>query len=136
MQSQKELLHKYVEAVMAAPQSLGLTAAADAAEFWERHVLDALKLLEVLPAAWLEQRLRAVDIGSGNGVPGIPIAIASPNWRVTLIDSSAKKSGFLDMFCKFNGVENVTVIPGRAEELGRREDLREQFDIGFARALG
>jgi 16S rRNA (guanine527-N7)-methyltransferase len=133
---QKQLLEKYVNAVMAAPHSLGLTAAKDHAEFWERHVLDALKVLSLLPPALHEHPLRLIDIGSGNGVPGIPVAIAVPKWQVFLLDSNSKKIGFIDTFCKSNRLENVETIVDRAEAAGHMPELREQFDIAFARALG
>ena len=134
--SQKILLDKYVEAVLHAPQSLGLTAAQTAAEFLERHVLDALKLLQLLPPEMLQQELKMLDVGSGNGVPGIPAAIALPKWQVFLLDSNNKKSGFIDMFCKFNSIKNVQVIVARAEAAAHLPAYREQFDLVFARALG
>lgn len=130
------LLEKYVSAVLAAPLSLHLTSAKDAAEFLERHVLDALKLVEILPQNWHQKNWKVVDVGSGNGIPGIPIAIALPSWEIFLLDSNNKKCGFIDMFCKFNAIQNVHLLPGRAEVLGRNESYREQFDLGFARALG
>ena len=133
---QKELLQKYVNAVMAAPKSLSLTATEDPAEFWERHVLDALKILSLLPKPLHETPLKVIDVGSGNGIPGIPVAIALPRWDVFLLDSCNKKSGFLDMFCKFNEIKNVHILPGRAEDLARQGNFREHFDLAFARALG
>jgi 16S rRNA (guanine527-N7)-methyltransferase len=134
--SQKQLLKKYVNAVLTAPTSLGLTAAKDAAEFWERHVLDALKVLSLVPDKLHGEKLRVIDVGSGNGIPGIPIAIALPNWEIYLVESSNKKSGFLDMFCKFNGITNVHVLPHRAETLAHEEEHRARYDLAFARALG
>jgi len=134
--AQKQLLAKYVTAVLAAPSSLALTATHDPAEFWERHVLDALKILEIMPANSHKQPLRVIDVGSGNGIPGIPMAIALPNWSVTLLDSNNKKSGFLDMFCKINAIDNVHVVAQPAEVFAKEESARDQFDLGFARALG
>jgi 16S rRNA (guanine527-N7)-methyltransferase len=131
----KELLEKYVQAVMSAPRSLALTAARDPREFWQRHVLDALKLLELFPPSIHMRELRVLDLGSGNGIPGLPIAIAVPLWTVDLLDSNSKKCGFIDMFCKFNAIKNVHVVVGRAETLGH-SDRRESYDLVFARALG
>jgi 16S rRNA (guanine527-N7)-methyltransferase len=133
---QKKLLERYVEAVMHAPASIGLTATHDPREFWERHVLDALKLLETLPREVQEKTIKALDVGSGNGVPGIPVAIAMPNWSMKLLDSDNKKSGFLDMFCKFNELKNVSIGVGRAETQAHEVDWRGAFDLVFARALG
>jgi 16S rRNA (guanine527-N7)-methyltransferase len=131
----KELLEKYVQAVMSAPHSLALTAARDPREFWQRHVLDALKLIELFPPSMHQKVLRVLDVGSGNGVPGLPAAIAVPSWDVDLLDSNAKKCGFIDRFCKFNAVTNVHVIVDRAEALAHT-DRRESYDLVFARALG
>jgi len=131
----KELLEKYVQAVMSAPHSLALTAARDPREFWQRHVLDALKLLEFFPPSLHQKALHVLDVGSGNGIPGVPASIAVPSWIVELLDSNAKKCGFIDMFCKFNAIKNVHVACGRAEVLAH-SDRRESYDLVFARALG
>ena len=132
---QKKLLEKYVAAVMRAPGSLQLTAAKSEVEFWERHILDALSLLELLPDEHYQQNFKAIDIGSGNGIPGIPAAIALPQWQLFLLDSNNKKSGFLDMFCNSNRIGNIHILPGRAEALAHQLAFRAQFDIAFARAL-
>lgn len=131
----KQLLEKYAAAVLQAPEQLHLTATREPGDFWQRHVLDALKLLELIPAEDRKRPRRVLDVGSGNGVPGIPVAIASPLWDVNLLDSNSKKSGFLDMFCKSNGVKNVHILAARAEVLARG-DNREAYDYVFARALG
>ena len=131
----RELLEKYVQAVLSAPQSLQLTAAKEPREFWQRHVLDALKLIELFPPSYHERAIRVLDVGSGNGIPGLPAAIAVPNWDVDLLDSNSKKCGFIDVFCKFNAIKNVHVLKGRAE-LFAHTDRRESYDLVFARALG
>ena len=131
----KELLEKYVRAVMSAPHSLGLTAARDEAEFWQRHVLDALKLIELFPPSLHQKAMSVMDVGSGNGIPGLPAAIAVPSWNVVLMVSNSKKCGFIDMFCKFNDIKNVHVFAGRAEAFAHTEH-RESYDLVFTRALG
>src|SRR4051812_489489 len=95
---QETLLRRYAEEVVSSP--LHLTSDRDLRHFWVRHIEDAVKLLESIP---LEQRkvgTRVLDVGSGNGVPGIPTAILNPGWSVELLDSDNKKCGFLDMFCR------------------------------------
>src|SRR5436305_658827 len=113
--NQKRLLEKYVTAVMTAPASLQLTAAKTEVEFWERHVLVALSMFERPQKAIQDQSLRVLDNGIGNGIPGLPAAIAFPRWHVFLLDSDSKKCGFVDMFCKSNDIKNVTVLAGRSE---------------------
>ena len=131
----KELLEKYVKAVLSAPESLHLTATRDPAEFWRRHVLDALKLVELFPPADHKRPWKVLDVGSGNGIPGIPAAIAVPDWDVYLLDSDNKKCGFLDTFCTFNAIKNVRTIASRAEVYGHGK-MRESYDVVFSRALG
>lgn len=70
---------------------------------------------------------------NGNGIPH-PAAISNPNWTFNLMDSNSKKCGFLDVFCK-KRINNVNVISGRAETLAH-SDLRESYDLVFARAFG
>ncbi len=136
MRDSKVLLEKYVEAVMSAPESLHLTATRDPKEFWQRHVMDALKLIELLPQKDHERKLQVLDVGSGNGIPGIPAAIAVPLWQVTLLDSDNKKCGFLDMFCKNNAIQNVQILPKRAELAAHSSLYREVYHVVYARALG
>lgn len=133
---QKILLEKYVDAVMHAPSSLGLTAATDEREFWERHILDALRLIEFLSKKDHESNLKIIDVGTGNGIPGLPVAVALPNWQVTLLDSNNTKCGFIDMFCKSNDINNVSVVRGRAEVIAHENNQRSMYDIVFGRALG
>ncbi|HAC45642.1 MAG TPA: 16S rRNA (guanine(527)-N(7))-methyltransferase RsmG [Chloroflexi bacterium] len=91
---------------------------------------DGLVLLEYLGAAH-----RLVDVGSGAGLPGIPIKIARPDLDVTLIESDQAKAAFLVHACAALGLEHVEVEARRAEEAGRDPRLREAFDIAVARAL-
>src|ERR1035438_5168586 len=114
---QETLLKRYAEAVVGAPAHLHLTSDRDTNRFLSRHVQDAIKLTELIPPQYRRPGLRVLDVGSGNGVPGIPLAILEPSWSVELLDSDTKKCGFLDMFCKSYGVRNARVIVGRAESL-------------------
>lgn len=131
---QETLLKRYAEAVVHSPPHLHLTADRELEQFWVRHVQDALKLLEAVPPEYKRIGVRVLDVGSGNGVPGIPLAIAVPEWGLELLDSDNKKCGFLDMFCKNNAIKNVKVMVGRAEVLAQGA-FRECFDLVFARAL-
>lgn len=114
---------------------LHLTADRDLKEFWDRHIEDAVKLSEMIPSGYRKPGTRVLDVGSGNGVPGIPVAILEPSWGIELLDSDSKKCGFLDMFCKKYAIRNCRVIVGRAEVLGQAA-LRQNYDIVFSRALG
>ena len=76
-----------------------------------------------------------VDVGSGAGLPGLPIKIARPDLRVTLIESDQAKAAFLVHACAALGLEQVEVVARRAEDAGHDPRLREAFDVAVARAL-
>jgi 16S rRNA (guanine527-N7)-methyltransferase len=77
---------------------------------------------------------RVIDIGSGGGLPAIPLAVAMPQVKFTLLEANARKCAFLEHVAATLGLANVVVAAGRAEELGHRPALREQFDRAISRA--
>ena len=78
---------------------------------------------------------RAIDIGTGAGIPGIVLKIALPELHITLVDSNQKKTNFLTEVVNALELSNTKVINGRAEELAQQNDHREQYDVVFARAV-
>jgi 16S rRNA (guanine527-N7)-methyltransferase len=91
---------------------------------------DGLVLLEYLGEAH-----RLVDVGSGAGLPGLPIKIARPDLDVTLIEADQAKAAFLVQACAALGLDHIEVVARRAEEAGHDPRLRESFDVAVARAL-
>ena len=77
---------------------------------------------------------RVIDIGSGGGLPAIPLAVAMPQVQFTLLEANARKCAFLEHVAGTLGLSNVVVASGRAEDLGHRPALREQFDRAISRA--
>jgi 16S rRNA (guanine527-N7)-methyltransferase len=132
---QETLLKRYAEAVTHAPPHLHLTSDRDTNRFLSRHVQDAMMIFELIPPHYKKAGMRVLDVGSGNGIPGIPLAILGPTWSVELLDSDTGKCGFLDMFCKSSGIRNARVIVGRAESLAQGA-MRECYDVVFCRAVG
>jgi 16S rRNA (guanine527-N7)-methyltransferase len=126
-------LGDYLARLLAMNEQMNLTAIEDPALAWEKHVLDALTLAPLLGD--LAAGASVADVGSGGGLPGIPLAVARPDLKVTLIEATQKKSAFLSAVAGVLGLENVSVRPARAEELGARE-LRGAFDAVTARAVG
>jgi 16S rRNA (guanine527-N7)-methyltransferase len=114
-------LERWLEAVVATP---GLTAVRDPAEARRVHVDDSLAALEVIGR--FEGPI--VDVGSGGGAPGIPLAAALPEREVTLLESSRRKCDFLERWAE--EIPNVRVICGRAEE-----QPVDQFGVAVAKAL-
>ena len=129
-EAQHALLSRYLDLLLDANQRMNLTRITDRAAAEVQHVGDALTLLPFLPAG----PIALVDVGSGGGVPGIPLAIARPDARVMLVESTKKKAAFLKSAVAELGLGNVSVSEWRAEEVGH-SNSRETFDVAVARAV-
>lgn len=122
-------------------EKFNLTAITDYAEVQTRHFLDSLTGWPIIAAelgltgAALVKPLRLVDVGTGAGLPGLPLKIAVPRLKLTLIDGTGKKVLFLRQVVETLGLKNVEVVQGRAEELGQQPAYRGQFDLVTARAV-
>lgn len=121
-------------AVIAANQTLNLTRITSPQDFWEKHLWDSLSGI----APWLGDvtqapALRGVDIGSGAGFPGIPVAIARPDWSMTLLEATRKKVTFLETLPPILNLKNIQPRWGRAEAY---PDSEPRFDLALIRAVG
>ena len=113
-------------------QKFNLTAIRDAESIRVKHFLDSFSCV----LAWKAvppQRL--IDVGTGAGFPGIPLKILYPSMRLTLVESVGKKAKFCQHIVDTLGLENVTVIHARAEDLGQKAEHREGYDWAVARAV-
>jgi 16S rRNA (guanine527-N7)-methyltransferase len=108
----KDKLQQYAALLAKWNKTYNLTAIRDTREIVVQHLLDSLAVLPHLPVAPLGT---LADIGSGSGAPGLPLAIARPDWQVTLNDASGKKSAFLRQAAIELELGNVSVHEGRAE---------------------
>ena len=104
----------------------------DFGEILRRHVLDSLSCLLFTP---LKNARKVGDIGSGGGLPGIPLAVALPDAEVTLFESTGRKAEFLRYAVKELGLANVRVVNARIEESARDDDHRGKYGVCTARAL-
>jgi 16S rRNA (guanine527-N7)-methyltransferase len=129
-----ERLEGHLEALLEANERFNLTAVRDPAEAWVRHVADSLSLVPFVAESGAKS---IVDLGSGGGFPGIPLAIAMPHVQVMLVDSVGKKVRYLEEVVQRLALTNVTVRQTRAEELAAwKGGLRESFDAVVCRAVG
>ena len=126
---QAEKLCRYYEMLMDWNSRMNLTAITGEDEVLKKHFADSLLPLELIP-----EGANLIDVGTGAGFPGLPIAIARPDVKVTLLDSLNKRIGFLREVCKELDI-NADCIHGRAEDGGRNPALREKFDIAVSRAV-
>lgn len=110
-----------------------LTAITDPEEIRQKHFADSLALLDDLPCPLLPGA-SLLDVGSGAGFPGMPLKIARPDLRVTLLEATGKKAEFLRMLARELGVE-ADVLNARAEDAAHDAAYREQFDVVTARAV-
>jgi 16S rRNA (guanine527-N7)-methyltransferase len=124
-------LSAYLDLLIETNKTMNLTRIVDRESAERLHIADALTLLEHLP----RHECRIVDVGSGGGVPGIPLAIARPDATVLLVESTKKKAAFLEHAIGALKLKNISVSEWRAEEVARSSN-REAFDIATARAVG
>lgn len=101
-------------------------------EVYIKHFLDSLL---VYKSGLIEKNQKIIDIGTGGGFPGIPLKIYNDSLEFTLLDSLKKRINFLDILISDLQLTNMETIHGRAEELARKEDYREKYDIAVSRAV-
>src|SRR5579859_2485873 len=116
---------------------VNLTRITEPSEIETRHWLDSLSAaVPVLDRLGSGEVLRLVDVGSGGGMPGLPLKIAFPALRVTLVESVNKKADFLRETVSDLGLKDVLVVAARAELAARDPEHRDTYDWAVARALG
>lgn len=112
---------------------MDLTAVAEEAEMLDRHFTDSLIPLTLPGLVTTEGS--AIDVGTGAGFPGLPLAMALPSLQMTLLDSQQKRLDFLAAVIEKTGTANVKLVHARAEDAARTPELREQYDLAMARAV-
>lgn len=122
----------YLDAVLEKNEHINLTAVRNRDEAVLKHIVDSLSSVELEEYAEAHSIL---DMGTGGGFPGVPLAIISDDKKFTLVDSLNKRLKVIDELTAKIGVSNVTTMHGRAEDIGQDKNHREQYDICVSRAV-
>lgn len=130
---QVELFERYYGELVSWNRRMNLTAIEGYQEVQLRHFLDSLTV--VLVTGPLAPALRLIDVGSGAGMPGVPLKIAFPDIELQLVESVGKKARFLEHLVSALALDGVGVLAVRAEGLAHDEHHRERYDLALARGV-
>ncbi|HLO85161.1 MAG TPA: 16S rRNA (guanine(527)-N(7))-methyltransferase RsmG [Nostocaceae cyanobacterium] len=137
-QQQQAQFQQLYQLILAGNTQLNLTRITEPQEFWEKHLWDSLRGVapkqQIIPS--LIAGCKVIDIGTGAGFPGIPIAIIAPNSQVTLLDSTRKKITFIEKILAEIPINNAKTLVGRVEEIGQQTQHRQNYDLAVIRAVG
>ena len=113
-------------------EKINITAITDKKEFLKKNILDSLAIVGE-PA--IENANKIMDLGTGGGYPGLPLAMHYKDKEFTLVDSVNKKLNVINDICEKLEISNVSTVHGRAEDLAKEKDLRDSFDLVVSRAV-
>ncbi|MEX2215105.1 MAG: 16S rRNA (guanine(527)-N(7))-methyltransferase RsmG [Phycisphaeraceae bacterium] len=127
-------LATYLNHLLTTNKTMNLTAIRELDAAWRRLIIDSLTVLPMLDDVLEGAKL--IDVGSGGGLPGVPVAIARPDVYVTLLETTGKKARFLETCVTVVGLTNVSVVQARAETAGQESAHRQKYDAAISRAIG
>ncbi len=131
-EGQKDQFEKYKKLLLEWNEKINITAITDEKEVDVKHFLDSLT---ANATKLFDGKKKIIDVGTGGGFPGLPLKILNKDLDVTLLDSLNKRILFLQEVIKSLDLNGIEAIHGRAEELARKEEYREQYDICISRAV-
>lgn len=128
--------YKYLKLIQSWQRKSNITAAKDSFEIIYKHFLDSLSSIRLInKEVKRNKKTKIIDIGSGAGFPGIPVKIILPKIEMTLLEARKNKKEFLDNAVKGIGLDKVSVLKDRAENLGKTKEYREKYNIVLSRAV-
>lgn len=127
-----EILMQYMEEILMWNEKVNLTGITDRDEFVQKHFIDSLLVID---STEFNKAKSIIDIGTGGGFPGVPLAVCFPEKDFLLMDSLSKKIKIVKEICQELDIKNVTAVHGRAEEMARHKELRETFQLCVSRAV-
>ena len=125
-------LEKYMEGILSWNEKVNLTNITDPAEFRIKHNADSLMCVD-FPE--FQSAKNIIDVGTGGGFPGIPLAVYAPDKHFTLLDSLNKRLRIIDELAGGLDITNITLVHGRAEDVARNREHREKYDLCVSRAV-
>lgn len=131
-EEQKQQFIQYYEILVEWNKVMNLTGITEFEEVLEKHFLDSVSLIRVVD---LHRDLKVLDLGTGAGFPGVPLKIVFPELDIVLMDSLNKRIKFLNEVIAQLGLKGIVAIHDRAEEMARKKEYREQFDLCLSRAV-
>ena len=132
---QLEQFHLYYQELVDWNKQVNLTAITDYEEVQIKHFLDSLTVTLAWQRAISSADFRLIDVGTGAGLPGVPLKILLPDIKLVLLEATAKKAAFLHHLKQKLGLDDVEIVVGRAEEIAHETQYRERFDIVLSRAV-
>jgi len=131
-EEQREQIKRYCKELIYWNQKVNMISRKDEINILDKHILHSMSILKYYKP---KQKAKCVDIGSGGGLPGIPLKIARPDLDMTLVDSISKKIKMLKIFASHTGMRNIKAINSRAEDLIHNNEFKNKVDVVFARAV-